>query len=132
MTSGLYPDATVIRAGKIRDAEILGVRVENAVRDGYGPVVSVFCDVDRSASASGMTLFELCIVSRIPHSTVQLTTVSRLAEQGFELELDTTDGQARTHHQVTMTWPVEQSELARFVACFDEPILNPTGGKVPQ
>lgn len=126
----LHPDAHVVRGGTIRSAAVLLEKVREAIEDGDGPVVSVFCDVDRSDDSAGLTLTELSTESDIPHSKLQVSTVGRLSAGGFALTLDVSNGQPRTHHHVTIGEPVEESTLVRFIECFDEPILNPTGGKV--
>lgn len=96
-----------------------------SIDDGDGACVSVFCDVDKSEEHPGMTLDQLCRESGFPHGQIQLSTVARMEAQGFELLLDTSDGQARTHHNVNFREPVEESELLKFIECFDEPRLNP-------
>ncbi|SKW13138.1 Uncharacterised protein [Mycobacteroides abscessus subsp. abscessus] len=77
----------------------------------------------------GMSLVELCIVSDVIHSKVQVSTVCRLEEAGFQLEADITDGQPHTHHHVLFEEPVQESTLSAFIQCFDEPIPTPSGGK---
>lgn len=124
----LHPDALVIRAGKVRDVETLKPKVEDAIEDGYGAVISVFCDVNRT-DTEAMTLAELCVQSDVAHTKVQVTTVARLREAGFEPILDTSEGQRLTHHHVALAEPLQESALQAFIDCFDEPVANPTGGK---
>ena len=88
----LYPDALVVRAGKVRDVETLKTKVEEAIEDGDGPVISVFCDVRRTETET-MSLYELCAESEVVHTKVQVTTVARLQAQGFEPILDISNGQ---------------------------------------
>ncbi|WP_373234890.1 hypothetical protein [Mycobacterium marinum] len=126
----LHPAAMVVRAGAIRDVLTLRRKVEKAIEDGLGACLSVFADVDRTDDEeAGMTLYHLCTVSEIPHNQVQLSTVARLVEQGFELELDTSADQARTHHNVTLGEPVAESELLKFIQCFGGPVPNPNPKK---
>lgn len=125
----LHPGATVVRAGIVRDTETLMRKVTKSIDDGDGARLSVFVDVDKSDDQGGMSLHELCTVSEIPNGRIQLSTVDGLTSMGFELELDTSGGQARTHHNVTLKEPVEQSELLRFIECFDEPVPNPNPKK---
>ena len=124
----LHPDALVIRGGKVRDVETLREKVDEAIEDGDGAVVSVYCDLNRT-DTDEMTLAELCAASEIKHSKVQVTTVARLQAAGFEPILDTSDGQLFTHHHVALEEPVQESTLRAFIDCFDEPIANPAGGK---
>lgn len=111
-----------------RDVEALKSKVEQAIEDGDGAVISIFCDTTRT-DTEAMSLHELCAVSEVVHSKVQVTTVSRLRKQGFEPILDISDGQRFTHHHVELTEPVQESTLQAFIDCFDEPEANPTGGK---
>lgn len=109
---------------------MLKTKVEMAIEDGDGAVLSVFCDVSRTVHEHpGMSLVELCIVSDVIHSKVQVSTVCRLEEAGFQLEADITDGQPHTHHHVLFEEPVQESTLSAFIQCFDEPIPTPSGGK---
>ena len=124
----LHPDAFVIRGGKVREPQTLYRKVMEAIEDGDGAVISVFCDITRSDQAAGMSLAELCAASSVVHSTVQVSTVSRLEAAGFELASDVSDGQPFTHHHVVLKEPVEESALAVLIGCFDEPVPNPTGG----
>jgi hypothetical protein len=124
----LHPDALVVRGGKVRDVETLKEKVDEAIEDGDGPVISVSCDVKRT-DTEGMSLHELCAESEVPYTKVQVTTVARLREQGFEPILDISDGQRFTHHHVVLEEPVQESRLQAFINCFDEPVANPTGGK---
>lgn len=126
----LHPEALVIRGGTVRDVKTLKTKIEEAIEDGDGAVISVFCDVRHTDNNdNGMGLEELCRVSNVVHTKVQLSTVSRLRAEGFSPELDVSDGQPFTHHHVTIEEPVQESRLETFIKCFDEPIANPTGGK---
>jgi hypothetical protein len=125
----LHPDALVIRGGTIRDTAGLKRKVDMAIEDGDGPVISVFCDIQRSDDDPGMSLEALCRVSDVVHSKVQVTTTARLSDQGFTLVSDVSDGQPSTHHHVVLHEPVQESTLQAFIECFDEPVANPTGGK---
>lgn len=112
-----------------REVDVLKEKVNDAIEDGDGAVISVFCDTKRTDDDEGMSLYELCAESGIPHRKVQVTTVSRLQEEGFELILDTSGEQQITHHHVGVPEPVQESRLQAFIDCFDEPVANPTGGK---
>jgi len=125
----LHSDALVIRAGKVRDVETLTEKVNEAIEDGDGAVISVFCDVRRTDATDGMTLNELCAESEVVHSKVQVTTVGLLRDQGFEPILDVSNGQRFTHHHVVLAEPVQGSTLQTFINCFGEPVANPAGGK---
>lgn len=79
-----------------------------------------------------MSLQELCRVSEIPHNKIQVSTAGRLQNSGFDIALDVSNDQAATHHSLTFTEPVEESELEKFIRCFDEPIPNPTPKRKPR
>ena len=125
----LHPDALVVRGGTIRDVETLKAKVEDAIEDGDGAVISVFCDVWRTGQHDGATLAQLCAASDVVHTKVQVTTVRRLREHGFEPELAISNGEPETHHHVVLEEPVQESTLRAFIDCFGEPVPNPTGGK---
>ena len=72
----LHLDAVVVRGGTVRDVATLKTKVEEAIEDGDGPVISVFCDVTRT-DTEAMDLHELCAESDVVHTKVQVTTVSR-------------------------------------------------------
>lgn len=124
----LHPDALVVRGGTVRDVATLKTKVDEAIEDGDGAVISVFCDVNRT-DTEAMTLAQLCAESEVIHAKVQLTTVARLQAQGFEPILDISNGQRLTHHHVVLAEPVQESTLQAFIDCFDEPVANPAGGK---
>lgn len=124
----LHPDALVVRGGTVRDVDTLRSKIEDAIEDGDGAVISVFCDVKRT-DTEAMSLRELCAESEIVHTKVQVTTVSRLQAQGFEPILDISNEQRFTHHHVVLDEPVQESALQAFIDCFDEPVANPAGGK---
>jgi hypothetical protein len=124
----LHPDAMVVRGGTVRDVATLKTKVDEAIEDGDGAVISVFCDVNRT-DTDAMTLAELCAESEVIHTKVQVTTVARLQAQGFEPILDISNGQLLTHHHVVLAEPVQESTLQAFIDCFDEPVANPAGGK---
>ena len=81
----LHPETMVIRGGTIRDPSTLKRKVEMAIEDGDGPVISVVCDNDRTGQSDGMSLEALCRASDVVHTKVQVTTVARLARAGFSL-----------------------------------------------
>lgn len=118
-----------MRGGILRDPEKLLTKAQKAAAHGFGHVISVHCDVDCTDDGPGLTVEELCEISDIPHSKIQLTTVNRLAAVGVELELDVSDGQPFTHHNAKLPEPVGESAAKAFIDCFDMPIPKPGGGK---
>lgn len=124
----LHHDALVVRGGTVRDPATLIQKVDEAIADGDGPVISVFCDVSRTENSTGRNLHELCADSEVVHSQVQVSTFGRLAAH-FQLVQDVSDEQPETHHNVILTEPVQESEIWAFISCFDDPIPNPAGGK---
>ena len=68
---------------------------------------------------------EICQIANLPYGHIQLSTVARLREAGFTLELDTGEGQADNHHSVYFVEPVDVEQVERFIQCFDLPVPNP-------
>jgi len=76
-------DAWAVRGGAARDAGTLREKVLEAVEDGDGPVLSVFCAVASRAETPHEMLRRICEDADIPHGQVQVSTVGRLVEAGL-------------------------------------------------
>lgn len=127
--SDLGPTALVVRGGARLSAEALVEQLEGAVEDGDGPVLSLFCDDPADGESSEETLYRICATADIPHSKVFVAQQAGIAAVGVALESETGDGQAVNHYHARFDLPVGTSQVQDFIACFDGPILNPTGGK---
>ncbi len=125
----LGPGTLVVRGGISRDADDLVEKLEDAIEDGYGPVLSVNCGEPEPGESFTETLHRICSTGGLPHGSVQVAPYERLEELGIPLTSDTSDGQAENHYHARFGEPVEKSQVEDFIACFDGPILNPTGGK---
>lgn len=125
----LGPDTLVVRGGVSRDPEALMERIEDAIEDGYGPVLSVNCGQPHDGESFTETLHRICTIGRLPHGSVQFTRYDRLDELDVPLTSDTSEGQAENHYHAWFRSPVEKSQVEDFIACFEGPIENPTGGK---
>jgi len=122
-------NAWAVRGGAVRDALILRGLVLEAVEDGDGPVLSIFCAAASTGEASHETLRRICEDADIPHGQVQVSSVGRLVEAGFEVKLAVDDGESELHHHVLFALPVTESQVQAFIDCFGQAVPNPTGGK---
>ncbi len=125
----LGPTALVVRGGASRDVAAIVELIRDAVEDGDGPVLSVYCGNPEPGEAMPVTLQRICALADIPHSKVLFTTAGQLAAIDLTLESDTSDGQAPNHYHARFHLPVEESQVQDFIACLTGPIPNPTGGK---
>jgi hypothetical protein len=123
----LHPRAIVVRAGIVRDAQVVLKKAQRAADEGFGHVLSVHCDV-YCTDDGGLTAEQLWARTGLPHKKMQLSRVETLQEAGIELILDTSDGQPETHHNAKLPEPVGESSAQRFIDCFDMPIPT-SGGK---
>ncbi|MFZ5870592.1 MAG: hypothetical protein ACOYXW_08730 [Actinomycetota bacterium] len=101
----------------------------DAVIDGDGPVLSVYVQAPEPDEPIDAVVYRLCAEADLPHRKVQVSFVERLTEQGFRITHEVSDGEVWSHHHVHFDEPVTESQVQRFINCFDEPIANPTGGK---
>lgn len=127
--SELSPTALVVRGGSNRDVQSLMRLILEAVEDGDGPVLSVFCESPASGETFDHALRRLCDTAGIPHPKVLVARAGDVTAAGVTLVSDTDDGQPSNHYHAVFHLPMEESQLQRFVACFDGPVPNPTGGK---
>jgi hypothetical protein len=127
--SELGPDALVVRGGAQLILDLLIEQIEDAVDEGDGPVLSVFCAEPLDNEDEETSVERICTVAGIPHGKVFVTRHERLANLGITLERDTSDGQAPNHYHARFDLPVGTSQVQDFIACFDGPIPNPTGGR---
>lgn len=125
----LSPTSLVVCGGTNRDAEALKELIEDAVDDGDGAVLSVFCGTPLAGEAFEGTLQRICVAAGIPHGKVLVARAGDIWAAGVTLEWETDDGQAENHYHVRFDLPVEESQVHDFIACFTGPIPNPTGGK---
>lgn len=118
-------DDIVVRGGTFVDANALLESIEDAVDLGYGPVLSVFVGPRESHRDFRSCVRDICVDAQVPHGKVRLSSPMRLRAQGFELIHDTSDGQPESHFHVLFPDDPTSVDVARFIACFDAPILNP-------
>jgi hypothetical protein len=121
-------EIVVVRGGVVRDVATLKEVIEDAIDVEVGPVLSVFAAPMEPGESLDDTVGRICRAARLPHSMIQVSTDRRLAEAGFTLEPDQSEGQAEMHCHVPFDDPVAESQVGQFISCLDEPILNPTGG----
>jgi hypothetical protein len=125
----LTPESLAVRGGSNRDVDSLMEKIEDAVADGFGPVLSIFCGTPVAGESHQETMRRICTDAGIPHPRVLVARASDLLASGLTLEWDTSDGQARNHFHATFTQSVEESQVHGFISCFDGPMPNPTGGR---
>lgn len=119
----------MVRGGSNRDADDLVDKIEDAIADGYGPVLSVNCGQPEDGESFAETLHRICAVAGLPHGSVQVARFEWIEALEITLTSDTSNGQAANHYHAWFAVPVEKSQVQDFIACFDSPIPNPTGGK---
>lgn len=125
----LGPGTLIVRGGSNRDPDDLVERIEDAIADGYGPVLSVNCGHPEDDETVTDSLRRICAVAGLPHGTVQVARYERIKALGITLTSDTSEEQAENHYHAWFGVPVAKSQVQDFIVCFDGPIPNPTGGK---
>ncbi len=121
----LEDEALVVKGGVVRDVDGVRSKIEAAIEDGYGPCHSVFVGKSNGTGGEPMTLEQICMQSHIPHGQVQVATVGQLRAAGCRFEYDPSGGQGELHHNVCLPEGMTESDLQRFIDCFDEPVSNP-------
>jgi hypothetical protein len=124
----LPDDAVVVRGGASRDPQGILDKIEDAIADGAGAVLSVFC-VAREGRDEASAILSACIGGDVPHKQILVTSAGALRQAGFGLEPDSSDGQPDCHHHVLFGGDLSIQRVEAFIACFDGPMPNPTGGK---
>jgi hypothetical protein len=120
------PSDLVVRGGVQRDPSGVLMRVQEAIEDGDGPVISV--SVGTSAGPRPDALHRISKIGMIPHKQIQYSTVEALTAAGLQLVPEQGDGEAPNHYHVVFSQPLQLSQAQAFVECFVGPIPNPTGG----
>ena len=126
----LPDDMIVVRGGQDRDPDSVLQKVNDAVRDGDEPVLSVYCGVAGPDETEEEVIERVCREGDIPHGTVQVSTVGALSQgRPFVLTQETADGEPECHHHAHFGDGYDRDRAQDFIDRFGEPILNPTGGK---
>lgn len=118
-------DWFVVRGGLFAEPADLLIAVEDAIEDCYGPTASVHAGAPQEGEDYQSALERVCRLGKIKHRKIRVTTVARLLNAGFRVELDTSDDQPDCHHNVVFTEPLEISQAKLFVDAFDPPVPNP-------
>jgi hypothetical protein len=124
----LPEDALVVRGGTTRDPADVLEKVQDAIGDGDGPVLSVYVDVQRPGESVEDCVRRICTEADIPHGKIQVSRMGRLGAK-FKIVRDVDPGQASCHHHVDFESDVNLGAAQEFIDSFDEPIPNPTGGR---
>jgi len=122
------PSALVVRGGAVRDAQLVLEKIMDAVADGDGPVLSVYCTEPVPGLTLMETVYKLCVESDLPHAKVQLAVAECLLAAGVGLVQWTAQGEPACHYHANFGDDVDASVVQRFIDCFSEPMPNPTGG----
>jgi hypothetical protein len=117
--------AVVIRGGASRDPSLMLEGLRSLIERGEPPRVSVFAESYDPAQPWSEAVTSVCYAARAPWGQVQVSTLRRLREAGFDLVDERTEIEAECHFHVYFTEPVTIRETTLFIECFDEPVPNP-------
>jgi len=118
-------ESPVVRGGLFPEAANILIAVEDSIENNWGPVISVHVVVAKAGESDERALKRVCVDAHIPNPKMRVTTLGRLLDAGFSVELDTSDGQPDSHHNVVFALPPDLEQAQAFVQCFDDPIPNP-------
>lgn len=121
--------ALVIRGGQGRDAtQVLGgLRLLAANNEPMK--LSVFGTSPEGDEGRTDTLVRLCREAKARWGSIQVSSVDTLAAAGFELLDERSVLEAPCHYHVEFSHDVTQSDIQRFLDCFDGPEPNPVPKK---
>ena len=117
--------AIVIRGGSARDPDAMLEGLLLAAQVGKPQRVSVFAVPIEPTESATVALDKVCRAARAPWGKVQVSTVQRLRDRGFELLDERDDDERDCHFHVGFNESVTLEEVKRFISCFDEPQVNP-------
>lgn len=119
----------VVRGGTKRGFKSLVDDIEDAIDQGYGPVLSVYVGEQLESESYLDALHRLCKDADIPHGKVQVARLGQLRESDIQIERYVENGWAETHCHVIFSVPLRESEVDSFSELFSDPEVNPTGGR---
>lgn len=122
----LSDDAVVVRGGSDRDSNNVRLKIEDAILDGDGPVLSAYCM--NPAQSLSATIKTLCREGDIPHAKVQVARAGALRDQGFELTQWTRDGEPACHYHVDFGHNVDVQRIELFIRASTSRYLTPQVG----
>jgi hypothetical protein len=121
----------VVRGGSTRDPGVLRGKILEAIADGDGPVLSVWCDDAREGESREALLLRLCSQENgdLPYPRVQVGTAAAVRQAVDELVQYSDEGEPITHYHAVFAPEVASSQVEAFIQALGEPEPNPTGGK---
>ena len=117
-----------VRAGINRDPISLGTAIREQVLESGDPCLSIFISEQLQGETRHATLLRISQEAFIPHNKIMVSSLNRLANKGFLPIPDSSDGQGSYHCLIFFELPVQELQVIRFIACFDEPEANPAKG----
>lgn len=124
----LRPDALVVRGGIQRDPEKLVSKIRTQIERGEEPDVSVWAHNPKPGESRAQTILRIVEEAEVPHPKVQVASHQEMIDAGLTLILDTSNGQAGCHYNVTLGLQVDTEKAGAFISCFAEPEPKPTRG----
>jgi hypothetical protein len=119
----------VVRGGILRDPERIRNKVLEAIEDGDGPVLSIWCAEAQLGESREELLLRICREADFPYRKVQVGTFGRMRHAVPDVYQESSSGEPDSHYHVSFTGDVALSQVEAFIAALDEPEPNPTGGK---
>jgi len=123
-----HDTAIVIRGGESRDPDGLRTKVMDAIEDGDGAVVSVFCTALEPGETTEDAIERLARAVNLPHGKISTSTAGRIRGRGLPLTRDASDDQGEFHYHVTFPEPVTFASCEGFLGTFGDPEPNPAKG----
>lgn len=121
--------APVVRGGMM-SADNLAEAILDAIYEGTGPVLSVYSFNFAPNETVGQLLVRISTASGIPHKKIRVSSVSKIQALGLQIVHDDSNDQAPCHYHIVFPDEPTSLEIEKLVSVFDDPIENPTGGKV--
>lgn len=112
----------------MRDSAAIEQKIEDAIDDGDGPVLSVFCQqVDQRGVAAAVE--RACREGAIRNGKIQVARVSTLLDVGAVLVHTAGQGEPECHYHVNFEKMTSDTRATMFLGCFAEPEPNPWEGR---
>ena len=120
-------DAVVVRGGSVREASRVLAKIMDAIGDGDGPVLSVYC-LEPEGRSTAEVVRRICELADVRYGKVQISTAGALRSAGLELVHSVADGEPECHYHVDFGDDVDELRVEAFIKCLQEPIVNPAKG----
>ena len=120
-------DAVVVRGGSVREVSRVLAKIMDAIGDGDGPVLSVYC-LEPEGESTADVVPRLCRLADVQYGKIQISTVGALRSAGLQLVHSVADGEPDCHYHVDFGDDVDELRVEAFIKCLQEPIVNPAKG----